>query len=269
MSLLNFVPEIWSGEALVAFKKAHVFGGLVNRNYEGEVRNKGDVVRINTPGAITVNDYSGTVSYETPTSTQQSLVIDQDKYWAFAFDDLDKVQANVDLVREYMQEAGYSMADTLDKNIAALYTEAGLSDTAITLSSGDLYATMVTAGRKLDDKNVPSEGRWVVMSPQGYAKLLATTQFIHATASGDSVVRTGQVGQIAGFTVYKSNNLTLDTTRRYVYGTNSAITLAMQFSVSESVRREAAFEDGIRARVVFGRKVVRPDALGVITATEA
>lgn len=268
MSLDNFVPEIWSGELEIAFRKAHVFAPLVNRRYEGAIRDSGDTVKITTPAAITVGPYSGTVVYQAPTSTQQSLVIDQDFYWAFDMDDLAKVQANVDLVQPFMQEAGFALADTVDSNIANLYTAAGLADVDVTLSSGDMYTTMVVAGQRLDEANVPRTGRWAVISPAGYAKLLQTTEFIHATAAGDSVVASGEVGRVAGFSIYVSNNLVLSTTRRYMYGTNAAITFALQHQMVEPVRRDASFKDGVRGRHVWGRKVVRPNALGVIKATE-
>jgi hypothetical protein len=270
MSVRNFVPELWSAQALIAFRKNLVFGNLVNRDYEGEIRSFGDTVKINTPGPITISDYAGTVTYQAPTSTQQALLIDQRKYWAFKLDDVDQAQANVSLMQLSMSEAAYALANNVDGNIAALYTETGLTDTTITLSSGDMYETMVTAGQKLDDQNVPRGNRWVVMTPRGYAKLLKTDEFIHATASGDQVVRTGEVGQIAGFRVYMSNNLvtTGTTVYKYMYGTNQAITFAEQMVSTEAMRLETSFDDAVRGQLVFGRRVVRPSALGVITATE-
>lgn len=268
MSLANFVPEAWSGELLFNYVPNTVFEGLTNRNYEGEVTAFGDTVKITSPGPISVNAYTGTVTYETPQSTLQSMVIDQDYAWAFALDDLARVQAKPELMQPFMRKAGEALAQKVDENIAALYTEAGLADVDVTLSSGDMYTTMVTAGQRLDEANVPSAGRWAVISPAGYAKLLQTTEFVHATAAGDSVARTGMVGQVAGFTIYKSNNLVLSTTRRYMYGTNDAITFALQHQMAEPVRLEGSFKDGVRGRHVWGRKVVYPEALGVIKATE-
>jgi 2-polyprenyl-6-methoxyphenol hydroxylase-like FAD-dependent oxidoreductase len=84
----------------------------------------------------------------------------------------------------------------------------------------------------------------------------------------DSVSRTGEVGMMAGFTIYTSNNLVLDTTRKYMYGTTAAITFAEQVISTEALRGATAFADQLRGRLVYGRKVVRPSALGVISATE-
>lgn len=270
MSLQNYVPTVWSQALLTAFRKRFVFGGLVNRNYEGEIRRAGDTVKITTPAPIAVSPYTGTVTYESPTSTQQSLVIDQDKYWAFSVDDLERVQANVALMAPYIEEASIALADTVDQDLAGQYVSSGLDNINLDLGTDDFYDKMVEAGKQLDEANVPRGGRWVVMTPKGYADILKNDAFIHETASGDSVIRTGQVGTISGFRVFVSNNLvnTTSNTFAYMYGTNAAITFAEQLVRVEPVRREGSFEDAVRGRLVFGRKVVRPFALGTILSDE-
>lgn len=275
MSVANFIPELWSAQLLEDFRARNVFTNLVNRNYEGEIRNAGDTVKITTPSAITVGAYSGTVSYQTPTSTQQSLLIDQQRYWAFELDDVDQAQANVSLMQAYMREAAVALAGDVDKALAGLYTEAGDSSLTISLTATtprqDLYPKLVDAGRILDEADVPRDGRWVVMTPKGYAHVLKEDEFIHASPAGDGVLRTANVGQIAGFTVYVSNHLTESTSNvyQYLYGTNAAITFAEQVTKTEAMRRETSFKDAVRGLLVYGRQVVRPAALGTIAATEA
>ena len=270
MSLANFIPELWSTSLLTAFRKTHVFRALVNRNYEGEIRNAGDTVKITTPAAITVGAYSGTVVYQAPTSTQQALVIDKDRYWAFELDDVDQAQANVSLMQAYMQEAAYSLAQDVDADLASLYASSGLADINLDLGTDDFYDKMVEAGKQLDEENVPRDGRWVVMTPKGYADLLKNDAFVHATATGDTLIRTGQLGSISGFSVFVSNNLvnTTSNTFAYMYGTNAAITMAEQVINTEALRRDAAFKDAVRGRLVYGRRVVRPAALGTILSDQ-
>src|SRR5690625_3858894 len=276
MSTSNFVPELWSRLLLTAFRKNLVFASLVNRDYEGEIREMGDTVKITTPSAVAVKDYAGTVSYNTLLSRQQSLGIDQAKYFGFEVSDVAAAQANVSLESTYIVEAAQALADAVDQDLAGLYTAAGLADIPVTLASDDLYEALVLAGRRLDEANVPRAGRWVVVSPAGYASLLTNDKFVvQATATGDSIVATGLVGQVAGFTVYTSNNVATvedaneDEFRKYLYGTNRAITFAEQVSKTETLRREGSFSDAIRGLLVFGRRVIRPNSLGTITATEA
>lgn len=274
MSVQNFIPELWSTQLLTAFRKNLVFGGLINRNYEGEIRQHGDTVHITTPSAIGVSDYAGSVNYETPASTQQALLIDQKKYWAFELTDVDQAQANVNMMQAYMQEAAYALSDAVDQNIAGLYTSAGGGSVSIDLTATsprqDLYPKMVEAAQNLDERNVPRTGRWVVLPPAAYAHLLKEDEFIHATSTGDQVLRTGEVGSVAGFTVYVSNNLTMtgsDKVAQGLYGTNAAITFAEQLTKTEALRRENSFNDAVRGLLLFGRKVVRPAALGNLVIT--
>ncbi|AFZ67566.1 P22 phage major capsid protein family protein [Deinococcus peraridilitoris] len=273
MTIANFKPTIWSARLQANLNKNLVLANLVNMDYSGDVT-PGGTVKIQRPGRIAVSAYAGSVSYETPTSSTQTLTIDQDQYYAFAIDDLDQVQANVTLIDKYTSEAAYALADKVDQSIASLYTAAGLTDIALTLSTGDYYDALVEAGKKLDEANVPRQGRWHVTSPAGYAALLKNDKFIHATQSGDSVISSGEVGRAAGFTIIVSNNLvdadgTAAVARKALYGTNGAVTHARQLTGNpEALRLEASFKDAVRGRLAWGSKVIEPSMLGTITLTE-
>lgn len=47
MAISTFIPTIWSARLLAHLDKAHVYAKLVNRDYEGEIKNFGDKVKIN------------------------------------------------------------------------------------------------------------------------------------------------------------------------------------------------------------------------------
>lgn len=279
MSVQNFIPELWETQLLTNFRKNLVFGNVVNRDYEGTIRNAGDTVHITTPTAISVNAYSGTVNYETPASTQQALLIDQKRYWAFQLEDVDQAQANVSTMQAYMSEAAFALADDVDKHLAGLYVSAGSTENTaqkinMTTSPVSMYALAVKAGQNLDEKNVPRGGRWMVVSPAGYAAMLRDAAFVHATAVADQLIRTGEVGSISGFTVYVSNNLVDSsggkdrTSVWFMYGSTAAITVADQLVKTEAMRLEDAFADGVRGLLLYGTKVVRPAALGAIKVDE-
>lgn len=267
----DFIPELWAVPLLDTLDKNLVLANLVNTDYQGQIRQVGDTVRIQKPGNITVNTYSGSISWETPTSSTLSLIINTDKYFAFSVDDLDEVQSNVNLLRSYTDRAAFALRDEIDQAIAAEYANAGLTDITLDVGTDDFYDKLVLAGQQLDEANVPRVGRWVVVTPKGYADLLQNSNFIHATVEGDRILRTGEIGTIAGFTVYMSNNLVTTTTNtyKYIYGTNIAITHARQLTGQpEAIRREDEFEIGIRGRLAWGNKTVQPNALGTITADE-
>lgn len=96
----TFVPTIWDARLLAHLDKALVYANLCNRDYEGEIRNYGDTVKINSISGIAVRDYKkGTpITVDDVDGTPTELKIDQQKYFAFKVEDIDRVQANVNLV---------------------------------------------------------------------------------------------------------------------------------------------------------------------------
>ena len=57
---ISFIPEVWSAKMLVSLKKALVYAGpgVVNRDYEGEIKGQGDTVRIPSMGRPTIGTYT-------------------------------------------------------------------------------------------------------------------------------------------------------------------------------------------------------------------
>ena len=273
MAIANFIPQIWSARLLENLDNALVIAGLANTRWEGEIRDVGDRVRIQRPNNVAVRDYPavGPIVYDDPTSTTRTLIVDQDRYWAITFDDLDRVQANIDLVNEYTQRAAYAVADDMDSFLALSYLNAGIT---LPMASGDnFYTVAVEAGQRLDENNVPRAGRWLLVTPAGHAKLLGTDLFTQASDLGDQTVVSGTIGRIAGFDVLMSNNVVIvpgtPDIAQYMFGTRDAITFARQLlGQPEALRSEDRFEDRVRGRMAYGSLVVEPQALGVIEADE-
>ena len=264
MSVRNFVPEIWSRDILFQFRKMRAMSAITNTNYQGEITQQGDTVRITTPSSIAVKEYNGSVVYDSTDSTQQSLLIDQSKYFAFSVDDVDAVQANVELIQPYTEEGGQSMADDFDEFVAGFYTGA-TTDVGGAITASNVYETVVEARTALSDLKVPMSGRVGVVSPGFMGLLLNSPEFIKASDLGDAVVQSGAVGRIAGFTIFEGNSVIVDETSNEVehnlFGHPAAITVATQLVNVEALRLEGSFSDAIRGLTVYGGRVVRPDAL--------
>lgn len=269
MSTDNFIPEIWSEKILETLRKQFVFSNLVNRDYEGEITQAGDTVHINTPAAVTVSDYAGSVTYQDVTSTTQALLIDQEKYWAIKIKDIDKVQANVELMPRYVDEAAIAMADTVDQALASLYTggTAGTVALDVSANSAGVRDALLEANENLDSNNVPSFGRWLAVTPRVYRSIKAAPDYSIASELGDGIKMTGALGMLEGFNIYMSNNVTIATQHKCMYGTNAAITFAEQLAQTEALRLESAISDAMRGYLVYGHRVVRPDALGYLNVT--
>jgi N4-gp56 family major capsid protein len=281
ISINAYIPEVWAAELLSSLKAAHIYGGpsIVNRNYEGEIRNAGDTVRITSISRPTVANYVPGVTSIVPeqlTDSQRTLVVDQSKYFSFEVDDVDARQAAGSVMAEGMREAAYALSDIADRFIAGLYTGTqsanviGTSGAPVTINSGALaYTNIINLNTKLDEANVPSAGRWVVISPAYHAYLLQDSRFTDASASGQaSAAITGMVGIVAGMNVIKTNNTPNPTgsVRAIIAGTRDAISFAEQINKTEAFRPESSFSDAVKGLHLYGAKLVRPDGIAVLNA---
>lgn len=274
MAVTTFIPELWSARLLYALEKSHVATNLVNRNYEGVIANQGDTVHINSIGAITVKDYTKNTDIAAPdalTTTDQSLVIDQCKYFNFQVDDVDKVQAAGDLIDTAMGRAAYALADVSDafllKTIAngvASANKIGAKATLTALTASNVYENIVKMRTLLDKANVPTTGRTLVVPPEVYALLLLDDRFAKSGSdSGQNALLNGMVGRVAGFDVFMSNNCVSGTdgdsgsTAYFVITAQvaSATTYAEQIIKTEGYRMESRFADGVKGLHVYGAKV--------------
>ena len=132
MAISNMLPQIWSARILAKLEKNLVFAqpGVVNRDYEGDIRADGDRVHIHSFNDLTVSSYtknSTTITYENLTDSRGTLVIDQSKYFAFSVDDIDTAQMRPELIDAAADRAAYQLAEVADSYIAGLYSGASTS----------------------------------------------------------------------------------------------------------------------------------------------
>ena len=270
MAITNFQPTIWRAMVLESLKKNLVFGARANRNYEGDVR-FGNAVKINSVGAVAVRNYEGSTTTDALSDTTQTLLINQQKYFSFNVDDINRVQSNADFANAAMVEAGYALADSEDQYIASLHGDAGIvtdlgtNSTPIEVNSANVLAYLRLMYQKMSENSVPTSGRWAIIPPWMETKIKIAAQKI--MTRNDDVVTTGYIGTIEGFDLYVSNNVVNTAGAKYkvLAGYPGSITLAHQIDMVETVRDPAAFADIVRGLLVFGAKVVRANSLACLT----
>lgn len=279
MAVVNFVPDLWAARLLVALRKAQVGTALVNRDYEGEVKRAGDSVKITSITRPTISNYTAhtDVTWEDIDDATRSLLIDQAKSFSFELDDIERAQS-VDgghILNQAISEAAFGLANTQDAFILATM-EAGVSlaapdnymtEATITTASA-AYELLVDMAVLLDQSDVPEQNRFVVVTPAFHGKLLKDDRFIRSGDDRAAATRAnGRVGEAAGLSVHKSNNLPagdgVGAGTALIAGYQGATTLADQIGSVEAVRRENRFADGVKGLHVYGAKVTRPEALVV------
>jgi N4-gp56 family major capsid protein len=215
MAITKFIPEIWSAALLSVLDKSLVFGGVANRDYEGEISAYGDTVHITNLDDPTISDYTRNTDLadvETLTDDEQLLLIDQSKAFNFQLDDLDAAQARSGgaVMNEATRRAGFKLRDKADQFLAAKMAGAAGNTLGVidgTTASNVYEDLLVPASVKLDEADVPEEMRWIIVAPAAYGKLQLDDRFIDASKSANAAaLHNGFVGMGAGFRIYKSNN---------------------------------------------------------------
>jgi hypothetical protein len=278
MTLALFIPAIWSASLLVNLRKRHVYGNpaVTNTDYEGEISQFGDRVKINNIGAVTVFTYTRNTDMpvpETLTDAQRELVIDQAKGFNFQIDDLDTRQQKPKLMNAATQEAAYALADVADQFLGGFYADAGseLGTHAAPLAPladpGEAYELIVDANVGLDELNIPSEGRTAVVPPWFVGLIEKDQRFVSSgSEASTSILRAGFAGDANGCAIVKSNNVpvvnngTNDVTKIQV-STVQARSYAEQIVKTEAYSPERRFGDALKGLHVYGGKVVREEAL--------
>ena len=270
MALNEFKPKIWSDKVFESYNKNFVFAALANREYEGEIKNFGESVKINELGDVTVKDYTGSVLYEELDDASKLLLIDQKKYAAVTVDDADEVQTKPKLLNLHTAKIALGLADNLDQALAGKYTEAGETITGTTgsptaITSANIISTMGNAGVALDDNNVPSDNRVAIVPPWLYNKM-SLAGIVKSTDNPNFLAK-GFVGEFMGFDIFKSNNISHSGTSWYapmIFRSNDTIALADQLQKMEGVRDKDTFGDYMRMLHIYGCKVVRPTSLATM-----
>ena len=198
-----------------------------------------------------------------------------------------KYDANV--LQAMSDGAGIAGADdaSLSGGLTTTNSALGTASAPINVETDDAGINlMLLMARTLDDQSVPEENRWFVAPPIFYEKMFqAGNKMAEVQVTGDatSPLRNGLAipGALAGFRCYKSTALNstagtdqvtlsgvaTDASENVVLaGHMSSTSTASHIAKTEVVRSTESFSDVIRGLHVFGRKVLRPEAVvrGVI-----
>ncbi len=278
---LDFIPTVWAARLLVALDKSLVYGqtNVCNRDYEGEIRASGNTVKIASIGDVTVDDYTKDTDIgepETLTDAEQSLLINQAKYFNFYVDSVDRAQQNVNVLDEAMRRASWSLRDYADTFLANAMDAAvpggnkiGSTVTPIVPTKDNAYEYLVDLGVLLDEANAPIDGRFVVVPAWFHGLLLKDERFVEAgTRRSDTAIRNGEVGEAAGFAILKSNNVpnTEGEAYKIIAGHSIATAYVEQIVDVQTYKPEKRFGDAVKGLHVYGAKVVRPTCLAQLIA---
>ena len=295
----NFIPAIYSQKVQKFFRRASVVEDITNTDYAGEIENFGDTVNIIKEPSITVNDYARgqTVNTETLADDQIQLTVDQGSYFAFKVDDIEERQSHVNFEALATSSGAYALKKNYDFNVLKAIYDGASTSAANTGTDGSpidgdaavdtLTDIMSAAKTVLDGNDVPEENRWFVAPPAFYQQLRkAGAKVVDQSVMADgsaSAMRNGMITDrpLFGFRMYTTNAIAVSSgsaanktfgsagsnEHAFLYGHQGAVCTANHIAKTELIRDPDSFSDIVRGLHVFGRKVLRTEAVysGVIT----
>ena len=275
MAITKFQRTIWSKKLNSALETITSLRKHCDFKYEGEIEGAKEVKILNVVRPTIKTYVPGTdLELEVPSDADQTLQINQFKYFNFAVEDIDKAQSTPGLMDELTKEATRGLAEEGDKYVASLI-KAGVEASVNPLAQSSSVITVSTtnAVSSVEDGFATLYGNNCKVSDQFHLELdpayfvvfrQALTQLF---TNNVEMAKKGYVGAYGNALVSIENLLPvndLDTAVYNVLRTSKAIAFAEQINKVEAYRPEKAFSDAIRALYVFGAKVVRPQEIYVI-----
>lgn len=192
------------------------------------------------------------------------ILVNKDKAVNELIDGYEAAAVPDGIVAERLDSAGYSLALTLDTDgVVTLETEGTVMDDTSALTKNNVYEKFVDARTEMSNAGIPQDGRYALVSPETYALVLKSPEFISASNLGDAVKQTGALGQIAGFPIFETNNLGENT--EFIAGHRDWCHRVEEWSVPVSVND---LKDGkhigasaVQGRKVYGHKVSKAKAV--------
>ena len=306
-NLDKFIPEIWSDEVIASFKARLVMGNLVRKM--PFIGKKGDTMHIPMPlrGDPYVKAPGVAVTIQGNVETEITVVVDKHYEYSRFIEDFAAIQALNSARQFYTSDAGYQLAKRIDTDLIRLargangvtadsYSAAtstyassasyigGDGTTAYSSSSTGNASALTDAAirrtiQRLDDVDVPMEGRHFVIPPSARNTMMGLSRFTEQAFVGESgkgnTIRNGQIGNVYGIDVYVTTNADKASVAS---GTaypricsmfhEDALVLAMQQNVrSQTQYKQEYLATLYTADVIYGVKGIRVGASTAINAS--
>jgi len=299
----KFIPEIWSDEVIASYQKNLKMAPLVKRI--AMTGKKGDVIHIPKPTRGTANAKAEATAVTIQASLESELQIPVNRHFEYSrlIEDIVETQALTSLRQFYTEDAGYALAIQVDTDLHSCGTAFGDGGSVVfsgsvaptdyqhtgcffndngtttqytddTLVAGDAFTDAFFRDmiQKLDDNNVPMEGRNLVIPPATRNAIMGIDRYVSSDFVNGGTVNTGLIGNLYGVDVYVSNNCaTIETaaqntaasvdTRAALLFHNDAIVMAEQLAVrSQTQYKQEYLSTLYTADTLYGVEVYRPEA---------
>ena len=286
-SAAKFIPEIWSDEVIAAYKTNLVLANLVKKmSMTGK---KGDVIHVPKPTRGVASAKAAGTAVTIQNSVESEVLININKHFEFSrlIEDITEVQALASLRQFYTGDAGYGLAKQVDDDLFALGKSFGNGDGSSFVNTGSFQINTTTGAleaydadgttdigafsdavfrgliQKMDDADVPMDGRTFVVPPSLRNAIMGEDRYNSTDFVDGKGVVTGKIGNLYGVDVLVSSNVpVLETGVRGAQLIHKDTNvLAEQQSVRSQTQYKQEFLGTLyTADTLYGVQVMRPEA---------
>ena len=273
---------------------------------------KGDKLHIPKPTRGDANAKAADTAVTIIANTESELTIDINRHFEYSrlIEDIVEVQALSSLRQFYTEDAGYALSVQVDNDLHLAGTGFGdggaivfspaptdyqhtgcfFNDNGTTTQYTDdtivptqdvftdaFFRDMI---QKLDDNNVPMDGRSLVIPPSVRNTIMGIDRYVSSDFVTGQVVNSGLIGNLYGVDIYVSANCrtieaagdntagSADTRAALLFHTD-AVVMAEQMSVrSQTQYKQEYLSTLYTADTLYGVQVYRPEAGFVLAIAE-
>jgi hypothetical protein len=209
-TLTAFTPQLWSRESVRILREKIQMPQVVNKDFSTDLASYGDTVntrKITKFGDADDVPTDGTDLAVTDLNASNiTVTLNKHKHKTFKLTSREATRSFMNLVVEYLDPAMLSLANTLDKDLLALY--ASIVPTVTCASAGGYKDAFNKCKLKLNKQLCPQQGRVAVIADEDEAGLTNLDLIVQANTSGSTVgLIEGSIGRFKGFDILRSTNV--------------------------------------------------------------
>ena len=266
MAITNFIPTVWSENLYNQLEKKYIAVANCTREWEGDIKQCGDRVKICGIEPVSVFDYTKNTNLPDPVALSDNareLIINKAKAFNFQIDDIDKAQASVSLMNAAIHQAAEALANQADKYVYdTISNDLTVNNFHITNKvDEELVSEIISIILKMRSNGVRED--LILEVPPKVAGLLYKAK-LDLLSDNTNLFESGCIGSIAGCKVFVTHNVpAFESDGMFscysVLRTKRAVAFAEQLSEIEAYRPELRFADAVKGLHLYGAKVVRYD----------
>lgn len=270
---MALLKEIWIPTIV---EKLFADNSFASRSVNHNAFTDGKTVHVPNAGAlpqITVNNTDYPVVHSERVDQDIEYSLDKYEIGPVRVGNIEDVQLSYDKRNSVLQGVRNAITEKIHTDVLAKWVAGAVAATQKTVAAKFTKDTVLTIKTAFDEKDLPMEGRCIILTPAAYnglVKDLSDAEQFAFSASMDS--SKGIIGKLFGFDFYQRS--VIDTaagnkTTAFAWHADCVSTAFGNIDIIEEISSTLFFSDLIAATILAGGAPIRKDGAGIFKVTSA